>query len=152
MHFLYSFILLSFLCVPYTNNAQAAERQYGSLRKDEVNVRAGPGKQYPILWIFRKRSYPVEIIAEYQYWYKIRDPEGEEGWVYNKLISKKLRTALVKGKKNALMYQEADLTIPLYKLEPGVIVGISQCSELVCQVYLDRNKGWMRRNNLAMVD
>ena len=152
MRFLYSFIILSFLWTSLPETSSAAERQYASLRKDEVNVRAGPGKQYPILWVFRKRSYPVEIIAEYQSWYKIRDPEGEEGWVYNKLISKKLKTALVVGKKNALMYQEADLTIPLYKLEPGVIVGVNQCSEIVCQVYLDRNKGWIRKSNLSMVN
>ena len=40
--------------------------RFVSLKSNEVNIRRGPGKEYPILWQFQRRGLPVEIIAEYK--------------------------------------------------------------------------------------
>src|SRR5271163_3728839 len=39
--------------------------RFASLRSDKVNVRTGPGAQYPIEWVFERRGMPVEIVAEH---------------------------------------------------------------------------------------
>ncbi len=39
--------------------------RFASLRSNEVNLRAGPGTQYPGEWVFLRRDLPVEIVAEY---------------------------------------------------------------------------------------
>ena len=44
-----------------------------SLRANKVNMRTGPGGQYPIEWLYRRRSLPVKVVAEYENWRKIRD-------------------------------------------------------------------------------
>ena len=47
--------------------------RFASLRSDEVNVRTGPGTRYPVDWVFKRKAMPVEIVAEYENWRKIRD-------------------------------------------------------------------------------
>src|SRR4026209_512491 len=61
--------------------------RFASLRSDEVNVRTGPGPRYPIDWVFKRKAMPVEIVAEYENWRKIRDWQGASGWVHQSLLS-----------------------------------------------------------------
>ena len=61
--------------------------RFVTLRADEVNLRTGPGEQYPIEWIYVRAGLPVEIIAEFGNWRRIRDFEGIEGWVFHSLLS-----------------------------------------------------------------
>src|SRR6266404_7272510 len=49
--------------------------RFASLRSDEVNVRTGPGTRYPVDWVFKRKGMPVEIVAEYENWRKIRSEE-----------------------------------------------------------------------------
>lgn len=122
---------------------------YGSIRKNEANVRSGPGTQYPILWIYKKFGYPVEIIRKYQSWYQIRDIEGESGWVYKSLISKR-RTSLVSEGKPIVMYRQPDATEPLIKFAPGVILAIDHCTPHLCKVVYGNMSGWVIKNRLEM--
>ena len=70
--------------------------RFVSLGADRVNVRFGPGKQYPINWVFARKDLPVEIVAEFDTWRKIRDFDGEEGWIHSSLLSSR-RTIMVTG-------------------------------------------------------
>ena len=70
--------------------------RFVSLAADRVNVRFGPGKQYPVNWVFARKGLPVEIIAEFDTWRKIRDYDGEEGWIHSSLLSSR-RTIMVTG-------------------------------------------------------
>jgi len=68
--------------------------RFVSLRSDKVFMRFGPGKQYPIKWVYERKWLPVEIILEFDTWRKIRDHAGEEGWVHQSLLSDRRETAL----------------------------------------------------------
>src|ERR1700694_5640798 len=68
--------------------------RFVSLKPDRVNVRGGPTKDHDVTWVYTRSGLPVEITAEYENWRRIRDWEGEEGWVYHSLLSGK-RTAIV---------------------------------------------------------
>ena len=68
--------------------------RYVSLKTDRVNLREGPSKDHRTAWVFQRAGLPVEIIAEYETWRRIRDAEGTEGWVLHSLLSGR-RTALV---------------------------------------------------------
>ena len=72
--------------------------RFVTLKGDEVNVRAGPGRRYPINWVFLRQEMPVEVVAEFDTWRKIRDFEGTEGWVHQSLLSGR-RGALVLGEE-----------------------------------------------------
>src|SRR5687767_10721588 len=55
--------------------------RFASLDSGEANLRAGPGKDYPILWVYQRKGLPVEIIQEFDTWLRIRDRDGTVGWV-----------------------------------------------------------------------
>ena len=60
--------------------AQDQPLRFASLDSGEVNLRAGPGKDYPILWVYQRKGLPVEIIQEFDTWRRIRDRDGTVGW------------------------------------------------------------------------
>lgn len=136
--------------------ANAAFPWYGSLKKNEVNVRSGPGNQYPILWVYQRAGYPVEVLARYDNYYKLRDVEGEEGWVYIGMVSRK-PTALVGGKTPANLSRSGSLGSPLVaRLAPGVVVELESCEDVadagtMCKVEAPGASGWIYKRNLEMI-
>src|SRR5262245_36318364 len=46
--------------------------RFVSLEADRVYLRFGPGREYPISWILARKGLPVEIIAEFDTWRKIK--------------------------------------------------------------------------------
>src|ERR1700739_935909 len=39
--------------------------RFVSLRSDLVNLRVGPGENYPIEWVLTRKEMPVEIVREF---------------------------------------------------------------------------------------
>lgn len=54
--------------------------RFVSLKADRVNVRKGPGTDYPIAWVFERAGLPVEVVREYGIWRQIGDSDGSQGW------------------------------------------------------------------------
>ena len=55
--------------------------RYVSLKFDEVNARGGPGDDYHLLWVYRARGLPVQVVAEVDDWRRVCDPSGQLAWV-----------------------------------------------------------------------
>jgi len=119
----------------------------GSLKSHEVNVRAGPGINFPILWVFKMRGYPVKAIARYEHWLNIRDAEGEEGWVHQSFVST-LQTALIRSKEPVTLYKDRDGKKPLLRLESGVLVLLKRCALGLCEVEVSGQEGWIAADKL----
>jgi SH3-like domain-containing protein len=113
--------------------------RYVSLKTDRVNLREGPSKDHRTSWVFQRAGLPVEIVAEFETWRRIRDAEGTEGWVLHSLLSGR-RTALVmpwaKGEAQPLsLHERADERAePVARLQPNVIVNVRACSGAWCRV------------------
>ncbi len=118
--------------------------RFVSLRAGEVNVRTGPGRRYPIRWVFRRRHMPVEIIAEFENWRQIRDWEGEIGWVHRGTLSGR-RTVLVVGRTRTLRRDPGADAPALARAEAGVIGRLLECRPKWCKVEIGGYKGWLRR-------
>src|SRR5260370_21006473 len=95
-------------------------QRFASLRSDEVNVRTGPGSRYPVDWVFKRKGMPVEIVAEYENWRKIRDWQGASGWVYHSLLSGK-RSFIVPAKAARLRKTPAPPAEGGAHLQPEVL-------------------------------
>ncbi len=145
-------------------NAQIAARETGesglplprfvSLKADRVNVRRGPGFDHEIAWVFLRAGLPVEIIAEFDTWRRIRDSEGAEGWVLGSLLSGR-RTALVapwlKG-ESAKTYplraeDDSDARV-ISRVGPSVLVDILSCGAQWCDVGTRGIRGWIQQDAL----
>jgi len=59
-------LIVALLPLAVAAQAPPAEKlpRYASLRSDEVNLRIGPGETYPIVWVFKRKDMPVEIIEQ----------------------------------------------------------------------------------------
>ena len=68
--------------------------RFVSLKSDRVNLRQGPGIEYPIAWVFRRAGLPLEVIKEFEGWRQVRDADGTTGWILGVMLSGR-RTALV---------------------------------------------------------
>lgn len=116
--------------------------RFASLRADEVNLRAGPGKEYPVEWVFRRAALPVEIVAEYDQWRKIRDIDGTEGWVHRSLLSG-ARTVTVTGGIRELRQGPGEAEPLVARAEPGVLASLIACEAGWCRIEARGYTGWL---------
>ena len=122
--------------------------RFVSLGSDEIYVRSGPGKRYPVQWVFKKEDLPVEIILEYDVWRKIKDFDGQVGWVHHSLLSGK-RNALVKEEKVSTLYRKPDTSSQIMAyLEPMVLLSVEECEGGFCKVNASGYKGWVEQKTL----
>lgn len=117
--------------------------RFVSLSADKAYVRAGPGERFPIQWEYRKKGLPMEIILEFDHWRKVRDFEGEEGWMHKTLLSGR-RTGMVISDGQVPLWRkpESDSRLVAY-LGPSVVVGLEECTTDWCHVAVSGFKGWM---------
>ncbi|HSA82885.1 MAG TPA: SH3 domain-containing protein [Geminicoccaceae bacterium] len=119
--------------------------RFVSLGADRVNVRFGPGTQYPINWVFARKGLPVEIIEEFDTWRKVRDYDGDEGWIHASLLSSR-RTIMVTGEvRDVRRTPEVDSRVVL-RAESGVIGTLFDCEEDWCRVEIEGRRGWLQRS------
>jgi SH3-like domain-containing protein len=123
--------------------------RFVSLRSDEVNLRTGPGVRYPIDWIYARKDLPVEVIAEFEAWRKIRDWQGTEGWVHQSMLTGR-RMMVVMGASRSLRSSDADSSDPVAVAESGVLGRLVQCprNRDFCRVEIGQIQGWLRRDEI----
>ena len=120
--------------------------RFVSLRNDQVRLRTGPGVQYPIEWIYQRRHLPVEIIAEYRTWRKIRDWQSTQGWVHQGMLSGS-RTVIVTGKRRSLRSNADAKSTPVAEIEVDAIADLEKCPSGSgwCLVEAGEISGWLRK-------
>lgn len=121
--------------------------RFVSLAGESINVRSGPGRQYPIRWVYARLGLPVRIVEEFDAWRKVEDHEGDQGWVHGSLLSRR-RTVLVTADLAALHRTPARDARVLLKAERGVIGRLLDCDAAWCFLDVDGNRGWMERSAL----
>lgn len=121
--------------------------RFASLKADEVNLRTGPGMDYPIEWVYKRRHLPVEITAEFEQWRRIRDYQGTVGWIHQALLSGK-RSAIVLTKERMLLRKPHDGAQPVLRAAPGVHVGVLTCTGIWCLVEASGTDGWVHQTAL----
>jgi len=119
--------------------------RFVSLRSAEVNLRTGPGTNYPVDWVFVRRGLPVEVIAEFDVWRKIRDWQGTVGWVHQSMLDGK-RAARVTGADRELRVEPAESAAIVARLAPGVIGRLLECDAAWCRIDVAGYRGWLRRD------
>ena len=126
--------------------AEGADKlpRFVSLRSDQVNLRVGPGENYPIEWVLTHKEMPVEIIKEFEHWRKIHDWQGTEGWVHERMVSGK-RTVVVRGGIRALRRQPDLASEVVARAEPGVFAHLIECRGVWCRIESADITGWVQR-------
>jgi len=121
--------------------------RFVTLRADKVNVRAGPGARYPVEWVFERKGMPVEIVAEFDTWRKVRDIQGTEGWVHQNLLSSR-RGVVITGVVRTLRREPREDSAAVARAEPDVIGQLLECQAEWCRVEVAGLRGWLKRGEL----
>lgn len=79
-------------------SASSAYSEMMSINGDKVNLRSGPGTKYAVKWEYGS-GFPVEVLQNKGKWSKIKDFEGDTGWVHTSLLSKD-QQMIVKANKD----------------------------------------------------
>ena len=81
--------ILLLLIIIFSSDLVANEKsEFLSLKKSKVNVRYGPGFDYPIKYIYKKINLPVKIIDKKENFRRIIDFKKNSGWIHRALLKK----------------------------------------------------------------
>lgn len=107
--------------------------RYVSLKFDQVNARGGPGDDYKLLWVYRARDLPLQVIEETPDWRRVCDPTGAVAWV---------KATGVDGRRTVIRLKPEPLPL-LDKPAPGAKTDATLAARAV--TFLDRCvKGWCK--------
>ena len=124
--------------------------RFASLRSNHINARSGPGARYPIEWVYMQKSAPVEIIAEFELWRKIKDWQGSESWVHKSMLTgKRFVKVITPGENNIYAKDDYNAKV-IAKVEDEVVGEIKKCpvNTNFCLIQFGNVDGWMPRQNL----
>jgi SH3-like domain-containing protein len=125
--------------------------RFVSLKPSDTPMREGPSKDHRIRWVFKREGMPVEIIAEFENWRRVRDSEGDDGWVYHARLSGR-RTAQISPKLKAenvtLHARDSESSAVVARLQPGVIGAVEQCTGRWCRITGEGFDGWTQQDRL----
>ena len=123
--------------------------RFVSIKADAANVRRGPGPDFPLLWQYQRRKLPLEIIAEYDDWRRVRDHQGEDGWMKAPLLSG-ARTVIVRRSAHAVTLRAIPAATGgvIALVQPGVIGTLEECKGNWCEVEVDEYDGWLPRDQI----
>jgi SH3-like domain-containing protein len=122
--------------------------RFVSLRADSVNLRVGPGDQYPITWVYHRVGLPVEVLREFDVWRLVVDAEGTEGWMHEATLVG-TRHFVIAGQSPVTLFRApSDQSDPAAQLMPGVIGLIERCDAGAdwCRMRVGHIGGWLERS------
>jgi SH3-like domain-containing protein len=127
-------------CVPY----------YVSLKSNKINAHVGPGKDYKIKYVYIQKGLPVAVVAKYDTWRKIKDPDGEEGWMHKSLLSTK--RFVISNREALLMSHSNDSSHVVAKITKNVVMELKAVRGNWIKVSISHSdekfEGWVKNENV----
>ena len=129
--------------------------RFVALKKDEVRARFGPGFDYPVAAVYRRRGLPVRVVAETRddVWRRIEDADGQRLWVHRSMLMS-AETALVTAEADeaVLRAKPSEGARGRARLAPGVLADVLACEGAWCRLRAGDFKGWLPRAALWGVE
>lgn len=125
--------------------------RFVSLKAEKVNVRRGPSSDHPVAWVFQRKGLPVEIVAEFENWRRVRDSDGEEGWILQNMLAGK-RTAEIapwkQGQNVTLLSGPKSGTGVVAYVGSGVVAEVEHCDGEWCELSAGGYDGYVQQTQL----
>ena len=163
---LFGGIVSAWLLLASTGDSSAPPPPQGTpvfavLKANQVNVRRGPSFEHAVQWVYNRRGVPVAILERYEHWRRIRDMDGDTGWVHFSLLDTSARGAIVRAAPAHNdtphnTFHNDDGLLPLRArardnarivalLQPGVVLEALECRPHWCRVEIEERRGWVAR-------
>lgn len=124
--------------------------RFESLRYSAVHGRRGPTRDHEIVWRYEREGMPVLVVKETQGWAQIRDADGDETWVQDRMLSDARHALLLK--KAVMRKRPNELSRGIASIQSGVVADLDTCEEGWCRIKADGFKGWVEQAALWGVE
>ena len=128
------------------SNSYSEERTFLMLKNNKVNVRYGPSFDYPIKYIYKKISLPVQLIDKKENFRRIIDHKKNTGWIHISQLKKS--KSLITTSEKILFKKPTKYSKPIAKLDSGRLLLIQKCEKSWCNVKTEKFSGWIDKNNI----
>jgi len=119
-----------------------------SLKRGEVYGRKGPGKDYPVVFVYHARGLPVQVVDETSDWRKICDPDGGVVWVASAMVDGR-RTVMAPPQAPLALRRSPDAAAPAAAyLRPRAIASLGRCKGGWCEVNAAGAGGWVKMTDV----
>ena len=139
-------IIIFFFLNIFTNCIAIENNYFLSLKNKKVNVRYGPGFDYPIKYIYKKKFLPVKVIDKKENFRRIIDHKKNSGWIHISQLKKS--KSLITTSQKILFKKPTKYSKPLVKLEKGRLVLIKKCLPEWCKIKAEKFVGWIETKNI----
>jgi SH3-like domain-containing protein len=141
-----SFYIL-FITFFFINIVSANENDYYLiLKNNKVNVRYGPGFNYQIKYIYKKKNLPIKVIDKKENFRRIIDFKKNSGWIHISQLKKGKSIILLEDQ--ILFKKPTKYSKPLFKIAKGRLLLIKKCKKKWCKVKTEDYLGWIITNNI----
>jgi SH3-like domain-containing protein len=133
--------------------AGAAEAQtrkppyFASIAASEARMRTGPGRNFPVNWVYVRADLPIRVVDIYRDWRKVESSDGTQGWMQVGLLSDR-RTAIVEGGIAELREQPRASARVAWRAAPGVVARIRNCARGWCLIDVQGRGGYVEQTRL----
>ena len=136
-------VLILAIVLAQPGHAQDREVPYwASIDAEEVNMRVGPSRDYPIDWVYKRKGLPVKVVRVREGWRLVQDPGGTQGWMVSSLLSAR-RGVLVIGEGIVdLREKPAEGSEVRWRAEAGVVGRLIRCEQQFCEIDISGRTGW----------
>ena len=139
-------IFYTFLFFIFLISFSFADEIFLSLKKNKVNVRYGPGFDFPVKYIYKKKNFPIKQIDTKENFRRIIDIKKNSGWIH---ISQLKKVNSVIALEDKILFKKSSFfSKPIAKIKKGRLLVIQKCEGEWCRVKTDNFKGWVDRVNL----
>lgn len=77
--------VFSLMSLVFFLSVSSVQSQMISVKGEKVNMRKGPGTNYSVKWEYGD-GFPLKVITNKGSWVKVKDFEGDTGWVHKSLL------------------------------------------------------------------
>jgi len=119
-----------------------------TLKFDKVNARKGPGDDHRLLWVYRARGLPVQVVAETAEWRRVCDPDGGLAWVHKRTTDGRRALMNVKPQPVALRRKPKPTAKVSAYLNSRALAALVRCDKGWCRVRAEGASGWVREGEL----
>ena len=132
--------------ISFCTNVLGNENYYLMLKNSKVNVRMGPGLDYPVKFIYKKKNLPVKVIDKKENFRKVIDHKKNSGWIHISQL-KKINSIIVLS--NRILFKKPTFNSkPIANIESGRLFVLEKCKKDWCEVSSQNYVGWINMNEV----
>jgi SH3-like domain-containing protein len=116
--------------------------RYVALKFNEVNARTGPGDDYRLLWVYRAKGLPLQVVEETREWRRVCDPNGKLAWVKGTGVDGRRMALSLLGEPVPLRDKPAASAKVDAYLAPRALAELDRCKDGWCRLEVRGRGGW----------